>query len=125
MAWTGGQAGLNDTVRKDISAERRAIVYNNILPVVFNQIAKKINLENERKLRAEYQRLSDYMNTLISFSLTDKQKTYAGHSVRFAPLNSKAKGEDWTGKINENGLAKTRFTQYGHMNAGAPITRVI
>ena len=122
MAWTGGQAGLNDTVRKDISAERRAIVYNDILPVVFNQIAKKLNLENEKMLRAEYQKLSAYMNTPISFNLTDKQKTYAGYTVRFAPLNGKAKVEDWTGKINDNGLAKTTFTLYGHMYAGAPNT---
>lgn len=122
MAWTGGQAGLNDTVRKDISAERRAIVYNDILPVVFNQIAKKLNLENEKMLRAEYQKLSAYMNTPISFSLTDKQKTYAGHTVRFAPLNGKAKAEGWTGTINDNGLAKTTFTLYGHMYAGAPNT---
>jgi hypothetical protein len=122
MAWTGGQAGLNDTVRKDISAERRAIIYNQILPVVFDQIAKKLNLENERKLRAEYQKLCDYMNTSISLSLTDKQKTYAGHTVRFAPLNTKANVQNWTGRINENGLANTSFTLYGHMYAGAPNT---
>ncbi len=122
MAWTGGQAGLNDTVRNEISAERRAIVYNDILPVVFSQIAKKLNLENEKKLLAEYQKLSAYMNTPISFTLTDMQKSYVGYTVRFAPLNGRAKAEDWTGTINDSGLARTTFTLYGHMYAGAPHT---
>lgn len=122
IVWTGGEAGLNDQVRQEISAERRAILYNDILPGVFNQIAKKINLENERKLRTEYQALSNYMNTVITLSLTDTQKTYAGHTVRFAPLNNKADTGNWTGQINSNGKANTSFTLYGHMYAGAPNT---
>lgn len=122
IKWTGGGAGLNDEVRKEISAERRSIIYNNILPGVINQIAEKINLENEKKLRAEYKALSSYLNTSISFSLTDKQKKYAGHVVRFAPLNSKADVKNWTGKINSNGISNTAFTLYGHMYAGAPNT---
>ncbi|MBP6887884.1 MAG: hypothetical protein KBC20_07455 [Oscillospiraceae bacterium] len=122
FAWTGGGAGLNDTIRNDISAERRATLYNDVIPGVIHQIARKINLENERKLRAEYRALSDYLNTSIAFSVTDKQKTYAGYTLRFAPLNDKASAKDWTGKISDDGTANTSFTLYGHMYAGAPNT---
>lgn len=122
FAWTGGGAGLGDTIRNDISAERRATLYNDVIPGVIHQIARKINLENERKLRAEYRALSDYLNTPIVVSVTDKQKTYAGHTLRFAPLNGKASAKDWTGKISSGGTANTSFTLYGHMYAGAPNT---
>ncbi|MEA4816892.1 MAG: hypothetical protein VB120_08620 [Lachnospiraceae bacterium] len=120
MAWTGGQAGLNDSVRKEISDERRSVLYNDVLPGVFNQIGLKINLENERKLCSEYQAFSRYLNTAVSFSLTDSKKMYADHIVRFAPLNEKAVVENWTGKIKPNGSLNTSFTLYGHMTAGAP-----
>lgn len=122
FAWTGGGAGLNDTIRGDISAERRTTLYNDVIPGVIYQIARKINLENERKLRAEYRALSDYLNTPIAFSVTDKQKTYAGYTLRLAPLNDKASAKDWAGKINGGGTANTSFTLYGHMYAGAPNT---
>lgn len=120
FAWTGGQAGLNDSIRDEISEERRTILYRDILPGVIHQIGRKLNLENERKLRAEYRAFSAYLNTPISLSVIDKQKTYAGHTIRFAPLNSKAKADDWTGKINADGTANTTFTLYGHMFVGAP-----
>lgn len=118
--WTAAEAGLNDGVRNEISAERRAILFNDILPGVFQQIAYKINLENERKLRAEYQALSKYLNQTIQFSVKDEKKLYADHPVRFAPLNDKATIENWTGKFKSDGSLSTSFTLYGHMYAGAP-----
>ena len=122
MAWTGGEAGLNQGIRNDISTERRSILYNDILPGVCEQISRKLNLENERRLREEYSALSNYLNTSISFSLEDTQKTYAGYIVRFSPLNNNAKIGNWTGKINSDGIVNTSFTLYGHMFAGSPDT---
>lgn len=120
--WTAAEAGLNDGVRNEISAERRAILFNDILPGVFHQIAYKINLENERKLRAEYQALSKYLNQTIQFSVKDEKKLYADHPVRFGPLNDKATVENWTGKFKSDGSLSTSFTLYGHMYSGAPNT---
>ncbi|MDR1531289.1 MAG: hypothetical protein LBS62_03750, partial [Clostridiales bacterium] len=122
LTWTGGGAGLNDTLRDEISAERRAVLYNDVIPGVIYQIARKINLENERKLLAEYRALSNYLNTTVAFSLTDVNKTYAGHTIRFAPLGGKADVKNWTGKISGSGTANTSFTLYGHVSAGAPNT---
>lgn len=118
--WTGGEAGLNQGIRDRISQERRVDLYTNTLPGVFNHIALKLNMENERLLRNEYQKLSNYLNSRISFSLTDKRKTYANHQIRFAPLSEQAIVEDWTGKIREDGGVNTSFTLYGHMQAGSP-----
>ncbi len=120
LKWTGGGAGLNQSVRENISQERRAILYNDILPGVFNHIALKINMENENKLRAQYQDLSKYLNSIISFNLKDKKKTFAGHQVRFAPLNETAIIENWTGRIKDDGSLNTSFTLYGHILAGSP-----
>ncbi|MBV1756877.1 MAG: hypothetical protein KMY55_03445 [Dethiosulfatibacter sp.] len=119
MAWTGGGAGLNQDLQKNISQERRSILYNDVLPGVFRQIALRINMENETKLRAEYKALSDYLNKPISFSVTDTKKTYAKHQVRFSPLNDKAEIANWTGKFKDDGTLNTAFTVYGHMVAGS------
>lgn len=118
--WTASEAGLNDSVRNEISAERRSILFNDVLPGVFNQIALKVNLENERKLREEYQALSTYLNQVIQFSVKDEKKLYADHLVRFGPLNDQALVENWTGKFKSDGSLSTAFTLYAHMLAGAP-----
>ena len=120
LAWTGGGAGLNKDLQTSISEERRAILYNDILPRVFYQIALRINMDNENKLRAEYKALSDYLNTVVSFSVTDAKKTFAKHKVRFAPLNEKADVANWTGALKAEGGLATSFTLYGHMLAGSP-----
>lgn len=122
MAWTGGGAGLNQDLQDSISQERRAALYNDVLPGVFRQIALKINMENENKLRAEYKELSDYLNTVISFNVTDPKKTYAKHKARFSTLSDKAELENWTGKFKDDGSLSTSFTLYGHMYAGSPST---
>ncbi|MDP3387410.1 MAG: hypothetical protein Q8S24_09255, partial [Eubacteriales bacterium] len=120
MAWTGGGAGLNQNLKDSISQERRSVLYNDILPGVFRQIALKLNMDNETKLRAEYKALSDYLNKTVTFSVTDTKKTYAKHLVRFSPLNDKAEIENWTGKFKDDGSLNTSFTLYGHMVAGSP-----
>ncbi|NCB43472.1 MAG: hypothetical protein EOM59_12765 [Clostridia bacterium] len=120
MAWTGGGAGLSQDLQNSISQERRALLYNDVLPGVFMQIALKINMDNEAKLRAEYKELSDYLNQVISFSVTAPKKTYAKHQARFSSLNDKADVENWTGKFKDDGSLNTSFTLYGHMVAGAP-----
>lgn len=120
MAWTGGGAGLNQGLQDSISQERRSLLYNDVLPGVFRQIALKINMDNETKLRAEYKALSDYLNKTVAFSVTDTKKTYAKHQVRFSPLNDKAEIANWTGKFKDDGTLNTAFTLYGHMVAGSP-----
>jgi len=120
MAWTGGGAGLNQGLQDSISAEKRSIMYRDILPGVFNQIARRINMENENKLRESYKELSNYLNSVISFNVVDSEKQYPDYLVRFAPLNDKAIVENWTGKLNKEGMLSTRFTLYGHMFAGSP-----
>ncbi len=118
--WTGGGAGLNQEIQNSISQERRSTLYNDVLPGVFNQIAMRLNMENESRLRAEYKALSDYLNKSIAFSVTDPGKLYAKHQVRFSPLNEKADMTNWTGRFKDDGTLNTSFTLYGHMYAGAP-----
>ena len=118
--WTGGGAGLNKDLQDSISQERRAMLYNDILPGVFNHIALKINMENEIRLREEYKALSDYLNTSVKFTLKDPKKTYAGHQAKFSPLSEKAVVKDWSGKFQSDGSITTSFTLYGHMLAGSP-----
>lgn len=118
--WTGGGAGLNKDLQDSISQERRSVLYQDVLPGVFNHIALKINMENEKKLREEYKALTDYLNTSVKFILKDPKKTYAGHQAKFSPLNEKAVLKDWTGKVQPDGSITTSFTIYGHMLAGSP-----
>lgn len=120
MAWTGGGAGLNQNLQDSITQERRSNLYNDVLPGVFRQIALKINMDNETKLRAEYKALTGYLNKAVSFNVTDTKKTYAKHQVRFSPLNDKAEIANWTGKFKDDGTLNTTFTLYGHLVAGSP-----
>jgi hypothetical protein len=120
MKWTGGGAGLNKDLQDSISKERRSNLYNDVLPGVFYQIAQKINMDNEAKLRSQYKELTDYLNTVISFSAKDPKKSFAKHMVRFASLNEKAVLENWTGKIKDDGTLNTSFTLYGHLTSGSP-----
>ncbi len=119
LKFTGG-AGLNKELEKTISQERRSNLYNDVLPGVFYQIAQKMNMDNEAKLRAQYKELTDYMNTVISFRATDPTKTYAKYQARFSPLNEEADIANWTGKFKEDGTLNTSFTLYGHLKAGSP-----
>lgn len=118
--WTGGGAGLNKDLQDSISQERRSMLYQDVLPGVFNQIAMKINMDNEAKLRAQYSQLSKYLNTSISFSVTDPSKAYAKHQVRFSTLNDKADVANWTGRFKDDGTINTSFTLYGHLYSGSP-----
>lgn len=120
MAWTGGGAGLNQKLKDSISEEKRSVMYNDILPGVFYQIARRINMENENKLRESYKELSNYLNQTITFNMIDNEKKYANHLVKIGPLNDKAIVENWTGKLSKDGSLATRFTLYGHMYVGLP-----
>lgn len=119
LKFTGG-AGLNKNLQETIGQERRALLYNDVLPGVFNYIALTINMQNENRLRSQYKELTDYLNTTIFFTGKDPKKLYANHIVRFSPLNERALAENWTGKIREDGSLSTSFTLYSHMYAGAP-----
>lgn len=118
--WTGGQAGLTQAMRDTISAERRATLYQQILPGVFHQIAYRMNLENEKRLRQEYKALSDFLNQTITLSVTDPSQRYANHVVRLGPLNQQAIKENWTGAFRKDGSLNTAFTLYGHLTSGSP-----
>lgn len=117
--FTGG-GGLNSKIKKDLSAEKRFILYDQVLPGVFRQIAKHINIENEKRLRDSYKELSDYLNKTIKFNVKDKDKQYAKHLAKIAPLNNKAIVSNWTGKFNDEGTLSTSFTLYGHITSGSP-----
>lgn len=120
LVWTASEAGLGQALKDEIAAERRAIMYNDILPGVFYQIARRINMENEHQLRAQYRDLTNYLNSLVSFNVKDSKHAYKDHLVRFSTLGQQADIENWTGKLNKEGELKTSFTLYGHMYAGAP-----
>ncbi|MDY0256770.1 hypothetical protein [Gudongella oleilytica] len=112
--------GLNKGLMEEISNERISMLYQDVLPGVFNQIALRINMDNEKKLRDEYKALSDYLNTSIAFNVTDPSKTYAKHQVKFSVLNDKADIANWTGRFKDDGTLNTNFTLYGHLYAGSP-----
>lgn len=121
LAWTGGGAGLNDSVREDISARMRVQIYQDILPGVFNQIARKVTLVNQRKLNEEYSTLIGYLNTTVPVTLLDEEEKFINHTVRFAPLNSIAVVENWQGVMKGEEL-NTSMTLLGHIIAGSPNT---
>ena len=121
LAFTGGGAGLNDRIRNKVSANKRAILFREILPGVFEQIARKATLDNQRKLDEAFISLVDYLNTLISVEIVDQEEGYIDHIIRFAPLNTNAQVSDWQAVMFKSTL-NTKMSLLGHIIAGSPHT---
>lgn len=120
-----GGGGLNEELKKEISAAAKSELVNTLQETVFNRLEQTIRADMTESYRKELIALKNYLNkvtnVLITENLKENEKSeYEGYIVRFAPLNDNVNKANWTGKIKEDGTVKTVFTALGHIQSGAP-----
>ena len=122
---TGG-GGLNEKLIKEITDVKRAELAASLQPI-FNQLETKITYflrdDYRKKLEAAKKEFNKLINVTIEEVVPEGMPAnYAGYIVKFAPLNDKANEKTWIGQLNDQGVAKTKFTILGHMQSGQPNT---
>ncbi len=122
--FTGG-GGLNEDLKEEIADEYKAQLLSETFCPVFRRIEKEIRYEQFKDYQAELASARDKLNKVVDFEIvelldSDEEAKYAGYTVQFGPLSEDADTDDWTGTLNDEGRAKSRFTVLGHMSSGAP-----
>lgn len=116
--------GLNEGLKTNITEAKRAELVAGLQPV-FEQLKKRINwylmdqYKNElNKVKAKYNQVINV--TIEEIAAEGELLTYPDHVIRFSPLSVDTKTGTWTGKLNTEGKATTRFTLLGYLQAGKP-----
>ncbi|MBN2259221.1 MAG: hypothetical protein JW702_01610 [Clostridiales bacterium] len=122
---TGG-GGLNEALKVEISAAKKAELVKDLQPV-FDELEKKISYHLRDEYKKQLINFKNTMNQVVNISIEEKvpdggKAEFAGYIVKFAPLSDDADEKTWTGKLNDAGAVKTRFTLLGHLQSGSPNT---
>ncbi len=134
MTWTFSEirpgftymAGSNRRLEQRISANHKSELINGGLRPVFDRIQKENLMRQEIEYLDALGEIREQMNKVVTMNIIEHEGEsgfqYAGHIIRFAPLDKDADPEMWTGIMNKDGKSRARFTVLGHILAGAPST---
>lgn len=122
--FTGG-GGLNEELKKKISATAKAELMKTLQVPVFDRLEQAVRSKMIEDYRKELIVLKNYLNKKTNVLITENLKAgetaeYADHIVRFSPLSKDSNPANWTGKIKTDGTISTSFTALGHIQSGAP-----
>jgi len=121
--FTGG-GGLNEKLKKDIADAYKAQLMLETLEPVFRQLEKHLQREQYEEYLREIQLLRDEMNQMVRVDIVENYGSsgpqYANYIVELVGGNEDVDRQMWTGRLNDEGAARTRFTVLGHLSAGAP-----
>lgn len=91
-------------------------------------MVQRIGMDLRQDYLQALERVRNELNTEVVVTIEEprenqeKPAKYAEHQLRFAPLSEAASVSSWSGKLRENGQARTTFTIAGYISAGAPTT---
>jgi endogenous inhibitor of DNA gyrase (YacG/DUF329 family) len=118
------RGGSNKNLEKRISDNHKAELLNGGLQSVFHRIEREYKMRQYDQYLDDLDALKVHLNKRVEFVITEEKTGedfhFAGAYIRFAPLSDNADIDNWTGRINKNGRARTYFTVIGHLTAGAP-----
>ena len=128
--FTGG-GGLNQSVQDEISNNKKFELLQSSLQPVFNNIARKLSLEQENRVKKELDIIAKELNKIVTIQVYDsnydnadpkpEKARYAGYIARIAPLSdSVTDKEKWQQEITSEGKASLPFRVLGHIMAGSP-----
>ena len=131
-AWTGG-GGLNESIKKNLSAMRYSIVMNDILRPVFNCISMKMQEAQYDAMTAQMKAYAKYMNSVVTLTIKDsnvsgdENSTVGGYTVRFKNLPAQLTDKkDWGCTLDEKGNGQIQFRMFAMVNAGVkPVIEVV
>lgn len=118
------RGGSNKNLEKRISDNHKAELLNGGLQSVFIRIEREYKMRQFNQYLDDLDELKSYLNQTVEFVISEEKTGedyyFAGAYIRFAPLSDNADIDNWTGRLNKNGRARTFFTVIGHLTAGAP-----
>jgi len=122
--WTGG-GGLNESLKKEISENYKNELLDGYLKSVFLQLERKARQEQIDEYYREFDEKRAMFNQVVNFNIEeivpeDEDPEFAGYIIQFGPLAEEADARNWTGRMRDDGTARTRFTVLSHLMAGAP-----
>jgi len=128
--FTGG-GGLNLSIQNEISNNKKFELLQTTLQPVFNNIARKLSLEQENLIKKELDTIAKEFNQIVTIQVFDSsydnanlkpvKAVYAGYIARIAPLSdSVTDKEKWQQEITKEGKASLPFRILGHIMAGSP-----
>ena len=123
-AWTGG-GGLNEELKTRIADSYKSILLRDTLEPVFRRIEREVRYEQFVEYQNELAKARDELNRIVTFEVQevardDEELNYAGYILQLGPLADTADDRQWTGRLNNDGHVRTRFTVMGHITSGAP-----
>ncbi|WBW99051.1 hypothetical protein [Oceanirhabdus sp. W0125-5] len=118
---------ITQQIKDEISLEYKKELIKVLQKPVFDRLEQKITEHLKKEYLKEKSALARMLNQVVTFEYKEdikenEKSKYNGYTVRFAPLNEKADPKNWTGKVNEQGMVKAKFTVLGHMQCGSPNT---
>lgn len=128
--WTGG-GGINERIKKELSAELRGILYNDVLPTVFDAIGNKMRQKSYDLMKDEMMKYAYHMNSIITLEFRDKsanggKSAYAGHTVKFKKLPiSLLDPYYWECKLDDKGRGQIKFRLFAYAATGVKPQMVI
>lgn len=116
--------GLNEGLKTKITEAKRAELVAGLQPV-FEQLKKRINWYLMDQYKKELEKVKEKYNQVVNVTIEEiaaegELLKYPDHVIRFSPLSSEAKASTWTGKLNSEGKASTKFTLLGYLQSGKP-----
>ena len=129
IAWgAAGQAGLNDSVKKEISDTKKA----ELVPVIQN-VMRILTMKNEEealeRYMKQYETTRRLLNQIITLEIIDGSKeegqnsSYEGCIVRFKELKEKVTdAQNWETALKADGKCYIQFRLLAHMMVNAGTT---
>ena len=122
---TTGGGGLNEAIKAEISENYRQYLYANVLPAVFEDISKDMELATYDLMRDRLIQYAKMMNEVITINVKDssvkdgQQSQYAGATLKFKNLPVVLNDpQNWECILDENGCGKIQFRLFAYANAG-------
>lgn len=116
--------GMNQGVQDEISNNYKNELATGMLKSVFNRLEKQLMMQQQANYRKSLEDLARYLNQVVRMKVFEKPTAappkYAGYYVRFGPLEAEVDKDQWTGRINGEGILNASFTVLGYLEAGVP-----
>lgn len=130
--WTGG-GGLNEKIKKELSAELRGKLYSDpeLLPSVFDAIGEKLKLQQYDLMKDQMMKYAQHANGIITLHFKDVDakngnSAFAGHTVKFKKLPLRLEDPTkWECKLDKNGEGDIKFRLFAYCAAGVKPDMVI
>lgn len=115
-----------EDIRRELSNKRKKQTYAKLKEVMIS-IQEDFEKDTRAKLEQELKDAREEFNAKKSFEIQEKLEEgaapkFGGYTFRFGPLGPAAEATEWTGVLDDKGVASFDCTLAGFLSAGEPET---